>query len=85
MFVTNHGLRSKLAIMARHNVPWAELKLGDHVRIPGENLEGRVVGVHPHNVEVTVSIDGEHVRKQYAYESVERIPTLDEASHYVDH
>jgi preprotein translocase subunit YajC len=71
--------------MARHNVPWAELKLGDHVRIPGDGLEGRVVGVHPHNVEVEVAIDGEHVRRHYAYESVERAPTLDEASHYVDH
>ena len=71
--------------MARHNVPWAELKLGDHVRIPGEDLEGRVVGVHRHNVEVSIIVDGEHVRKYYAYESVERIPTLDEASRYVDH
>jgi len=71
--------------MARHNVPWAELKLGDHVRISGEDLEGRVVGVHPHNVEVSVFVDGEHVRKSYAYESVERVPTLGEASRYVDH
>jgi hypothetical protein len=71
--------------MARHNVPWAELKLGDHVRIPGESLEGRVVGVHPHNVEVEVRIDGENQRRHFAYESVERIPTMDEASRYVDH
>jgi hypothetical protein len=71
--------------MARHNVPWAELKLGDHVRIPGEDVEGRVVGVHPHNVEVEILVDGVHARRRYAYESVERIPTLDEASRYVDH
>ena len=71
--------------MARHNVPWAELKLGDRVRIPGEELEGRVVGVHPHSVEVDVDIDGSRVRRHYAYESIERIRTLDEASNYVDH
>ncbi len=71
--------------MARHNVPWAELKLGDHVRIPGEDLEGRVVGVHPHKVEVEVLVDGNSERRHYAYESVVRVPTLDEASKYVDH
>ncbi|HEY2476995.1 MAG TPA: hypothetical protein VGI19_19600 [Candidatus Cybelea sp.] len=71
--------------MARHNVPGAELKLGDRVRIPGEDLQGRVVGVHPHNVEVEVLVDGNNIRRHYAYESVERIPTLDEASRYVDH
>jgi hypothetical protein len=69
--------------MARHNVPRAELKLGDHVRIPGEEREGRVVGVHPHSIEVIV--DGENERRHYAHESLERIPTLDEASNYVDH
>lgn len=72
-------------IMARHNASSAELKLGDHVRIPGENLTGRVVGVHPHNVEVEVEIDGQKARRHYAYESVNRIATLDEASNYVDH
>jgi hypothetical protein len=71
--------------MARHNIPAAELKLGDHVRIPGEDLEGRVVGVHPHTVEVELLADGKDERRHYGYESIERIPTLDEASHYVDH
>lgn len=71
--------------MARHNVPWAELKLGDRVRITGEDREGRVVGVHPHNVEVEVLVDGKNERRHYAYESIKRIPTLDEASNYVDH
>jgi len=71
--------------MARHNVPWAELKIGDRVRIPGEDREGRVVGVHPHAIEVEVLVDGKNERKQYAHESLERIPTLDEASNYYDH
>lgn len=71
--------------MARHNVPRAELKLGDHVRIPGEDLQGRVVGVHPHTIEVDVLVDGKNERRHYAHESLERIPTLDEASNYVDH
>ncbi len=71
--------------MARHNVLWAELKLGDRVRIPGEDREGRVVGVHPHKVEVEVLVDGNNERHHYAYESVERVPTLGEASKYVDH
>jgi hypothetical protein len=71
--------------MARHNVPRAELKLGDHVRIPGEHREGRVVGVHPHAIEVEVIVDGKNERRHYAHESLERIPTLDEASNYVDH
>ena len=71
--------------MARHNIPGAELKLGDHVRIPGEDLEGRVVGVHPHSIEVVVLVDGKNERRHYAHESLQRIPTLDEASGYVDH
>lgn len=71
--------------MARHNVPWAQLKLGDHVRISADDLVGRVVGVHPHNVELEVLLDGQQVRRHYAHESVERIPTLGEASRYVDH
>jgi hypothetical protein len=70
--------------MAKHT-PSAELKLNDHVRIPGEGLEGRVVGVHPHNVEVEVLLDGSEVRRHYAHESVVRVPTLDEASDFVDH
>ena len=70
--------------MPDHKTPAAELKLGDHVRIPGEGLEGRVVGVHPHNVEVAVLVDGGEQRRHYAHESLERIPTLDEASKFVD-
>lgn len=71
--------------MARHNVPRAELKLGDRVRVPAENLEGRVVGVHPHKIEVEVLVDGKNERRHYAHESIVRVPTLDEASNYVDH
>ncbi|MBV8498530.1 MAG: hypothetical protein JO003_04690 [Candidatus Eremiobacteraeota bacterium] len=71
--------------MARHNIPRAELKPGDHVRIPGEGREGRVVGVHPHSIEVATLVDGKNERRHYARESLERIPTLAEASNYVDH
>lgn len=71
--------------MARHNVPWAELKIGDRVRIPGEDREGRVVGVHPHAIEVEVLVDGKNERRDYAHESLERIATMDEASRYYDH
>lgn len=70
--------------MAHHN-PSAELKLGDRVRIPGEELEGRVVGVHPHAIEVEVLVDGKNERRHYAHESIERVPTLDETSKYYDH
>jgi len=70
--------------MPRHN-PQAELKLGDHVRIRGENREGRVVGVHPHSIEVEALVEGKNERRHYAHESLERVPTLDEASNYVDH
>lgn len=65
--------------------PKAELKHGDHVLIRGENLRGTVVKAHPHNVEVRVLIDGGEQHRKYPYESVERIPTLDEASKFVDH
>jgi hypothetical protein len=71
--------------MPDHKTPQAELKLGDHVRIPGEDREGRVVGVHPHKVEVEVLVDGQSKRRHYSHEAVERIPTLNEASKYVDH
>lgn len=71
--------------MGRHDTPRAELKLGDHVRIPGEQREGRVVGVHPHSIEVVVLVDGKNERRHYAHESLERIATFDEASNYVDH
>ena len=71
--------------MTKHGTPRAELKLGDHVRIPGDDLEGRVVGVHPHKIEVEVLVDGHNERRHYPHESLERIATLDEASNYVDH
>lgn len=71
--------------MARHKFPYSLLKVGDQVRIPGESLEGRVVDLHPHSVEVEVSVDGQFVRRHYANESIERVPTLDEASRYIDH
>jgi len=65
--------------------PNAELKHGDHVLIRSENLRGTVVAAHPHNVEVRVLVDGGEQHRKYAYESVERIPTLDEVSKFVDH
>ncbi|MGD1066969.1 MAG: hypothetical protein ABR975_09150 [Vulcanimicrobiaceae bacterium] len=65
--------------------PRAELKLGDHVRIPAENVVGTVTDVHPHEVTVKVTIDGETAHRKYAYESVERVGTMDEVSKYIDH
>jgi hypothetical protein len=65
--------------------PRAELKLGDHVRIPADDVVGTVTDVHPHDVTVKVTIDGETVHRKYAYESVVREPTMEEASHYIDH
>lgn len=71
--------------MTKHNFLYTQIKVGDHVRIPGEGLEGRVVDLHPHGVEVELLIDGQLVRRKYGRESIERIPTLNEASRYVDH
>ena len=68
-----------------HSQPHAELKHGDHVEIPGDGLTGTVVAAHPHNVEVRVLIDGGEQHRHYAYEAVRRLPTLDEASKFVDH
>ena len=65
--------------------PHAELKRGDHVLIRGENLRGTVVEAHPHGVEVRVLIDGGEQHRHYAHDSVERLPTLDEVSKFVDH
>ena len=65
--------------------PSAELKLGDHVRIPAENVVGTVTDVKPHVVTVKVTIDGVTEHRKYAHESLVREPTMDEASHYVDH
>lgn len=60
----------------------AELKIGDKVSIPGEDLRGTVSAVHPH--EVTVKLEsGDH--RKFALESIHRDPTLDEVSDFVDH
>lgn len=60
----------------------AELKVGDNVAIPGEDLRGRVTAVHPHEAVVKLE-SGEH--RKFALESLHREPTLDEISDYVDH
>lgn len=60
----------------------AELKVGDHVSIPGEDLRGVVSGVHPHEIVVKLE-SGEH--RKFAHESIRREPTLAEISDFVDH
>jgi hypothetical protein len=60
----------------------AELKLGDRVSIPGEDLSGIVTAVHPHEALVKLP-SGEH--RKFALESLHREPTLGEVSDFVDH
>ena len=60
----------------------AELKAGDKVTIPGEDLRGVVSAVHPHEAVVKLE-SGEH--RKFALESLHREPTLDEVSNFVDH
>jgi preprotein translocase subunit YajC len=60
----------------------AELKVGDKVFIPGEDLRGVVSDVHPHEAVVKLE-SGEH--RKFALESVHRDPTLNEISDFVDH
>jgi preprotein translocase subunit YajC len=60
----------------------AELKIGDKVTIPGENLRGTVSAVHPHEVVVKLE-SGDH--RKFSHESIEREATLDELSNFVDH
>jgi preprotein translocase subunit YajC len=60
----------------------AELKIGDKVAIPGEELRGTITDVHPH--EATVKLESGE-RRKFALESLHREPTLDEISDYVDH
>jgi ferredoxin-fold anticodon binding domain-containing protein len=59
------------------------LKPGDHVAIDGDEQNvGVVKEVHPHEVVVRKE-DGTHER--LALESVRLLPTMGEASGYVDH
>jgi hypothetical protein len=60
----------------------AELKIGDKVSIPGENLRGVVSAVHPHEAIVKLE-SGEH--RRFSLESIHRDATLDELSDFVDH
>lgn len=60
----------------------AELKVGDKVSIPGEDLSGTVSAVHPHEAVVKLE-SGEH--RRFALESLHREATLDEVSNFVDH
>ena len=60
----------------------AELKIGDKVSIPGEDLHGIVSAVHPHEVVVKLE-SGEH--RKFAHESIRREATFDEISNFVDH
>lgn len=58
------------------------LKSGDKVSIPGEGLRGVVSEVHPHEAVVKLE-SGEH--RRFSLESVEREPSMDEVSDFVDH
>ena len=59
------------------------LKVGDRVAIDGDETDvGTVKEIHPHEVVVRKE-DGTHAR--LALESVRLLPTLDEASHFIDH
>ena len=60
----------------------AELKPGDKVFIPGEDLRGTVAAVHPHEVIVKLE-SGEH--RKFSHESIRREATFDELSNFVDH
>lgn len=60
----------------------AELKIGDKVTIPGENLRGVVSAVHPHEAIVKLE-SGEH--RRFSLESIHRDATFDELSNFVDH
>ena len=60
----------------------AELKVGDKVTIPGEDVRGIVSAVHPHEAIVKLE-SGEH--RRFALESIHRDATLDEVSDFVDH
>lgn len=60
----------------------ATFKVGDHVSIPGEGLQGTVADVHPHEVVVKLE-SGEH--RKFALESVHRESTMGEVSDFVDH
>jgi hypothetical protein len=59
----------------------AELRIGDHVSIPGEDLRGVVTAVHPHDAIVKLE-SGEH--RHFALESLHRESTIDEVSNFVD-
>ncbi len=61
------------------------LKAGDHVYIDGTTDEGVVKEVHAHEVLVRVTVPGGHEERKFAYESLRLDPTLDEASHFIDH
>ncbi len=61
------------------------LKAGDHVSIPGENREGVVTGVTPHEVTVQVLVNGAPEHRRYAHEALKLEPTMSEASNFIDH
>jgi hypothetical protein len=61
------------------------LKAGDKVYIDGTNEEGTVKEVHPHEAVVRVEIPGGHEERKYSHERLRLDPTMQEASHFIDH
>jgi hypothetical protein len=60
-------------------------KIGDQVRIPGENFSGTVSELGRHEVTVRILVDGEVEHRRYAHEALELEPTMKEATNFIDH
>ncbi len=61
------------------------LKVGDHVAIPGDQLEGVVSEVGRHEITVRVVVNGRTEHRPYAREALHLEPTMNEASEFIDH
>ena len=61
------------------------LKAGDRVYIDGTDEEATVKEVHAHRALVRVKVSGGHEDREYAHEGLRLDPTMNEASHFIDH
>jgi hypothetical protein len=61
------------------------LKVGDKVYIDGTQEQGTVKEVHPHEILVRIEVSGGHEDRKYPHESLRLDPTMNEASHFIDH